>query len=314
MTWTHGTIISLLIVTTLIGALGTAENRPRVERADLSSTQIQSVTQGAIVFAGHFPGSSSVERTRLFSVRHDESSPVGVPSDPGCKQGPIWSADGSRMAFVSQHGLDFNIGVITVDSTRAHMLATRNGASSLLDDHDLGSSTDDGWCPYVYDGQTDASNPRRITGYELDDAFFLFALAPDPGSGGSAWLAFDRGSPAAAPMSGERSPNRVYLVDANGATQLELSGNPSMNIFGAWSPDGTRIGFTAIHDRTAGVFVMNGDGSDLQSLSSGDSDDFWLGWSPNGKSLAFRSVGVGQGELVVVDVVDDERSILNVTD
>ena len=53
----------------------------------------------------------------------------------------------------------------------------------------------------------------------------------------------------------------------------------------SWSPDGTRLVFTAIRKSTPQLWIVNGDGSDLHEVPG--AGGFYPAWSPGGNQIAF---------------------------
>jgi TolB protein len=56
-----------------------------------------------------------------------------------------------------------------------------------------------------------------------------------------------------------------------------------------WSPDGTRIAFSAVVNGRPDLFIMNADGSGLSNITHHPSGDAAPSWSPDGLRLAFSS-------------------------
>lgn len=65
----------------------------------------------------------------------------------------------------------------------------------------------------------------------------------------------------------------------------------------AWSPDGTRLAFTAALDKpNADIYVYDLESQDIRKVSEDDGQDFLPAWSPDGESiLFFEAEGFGTG-------------------
>lgn len=88
----------------------------------------------------------------------------------------------------------------------------------------------------------------------------------------------------------------VYDLAADSSrrlTSLESTDLPTA----AWSPDGTRIAFTADMRRAPDVFLVDFDGANLTSLAPHRERDEAPAWSPNGERLVFVSRRSGAVDL-----------------
>ena len=90
------------------------------------------------------------------------------------------------------------------------------------------------------------------------------------------------------------SGTRIWVVDPDGSGLTELTGGVATEEdFGpVWSPDGTRLAYSALMDDADApgadyhVFVMNADGSDPSNLTP-TTGGFAPSWSPDGSQLAY---------------------------
>ena|SRR5215216_1585464 len=94
----------------------------------------------------------------------------------------------------------------------------------------------------------------------------------------------------------------IYVMNADGTGQTNISNN-SANDFGpSWSPDGTKIIFASDRDAITNrdLYVMNADGSNPTRLTNNPEDETWPSWSPDGTKIAFQSQSEGENEVIYV--------------
>jgi Tol biopolymer transport system component len=88
------------------------------------------------------------------------------------------------------------------------------------------------------------------------------------------------GSPARSPVVA------LFAIDPDGSDEVQLTEGESA--FPSWSPDGTRLAYTArIEDGSWQVATMAADGSDIRMLTSGAGVHEVPTWSPDGTWLAY---------------------------
>lgn len=81
----------------------------------------------------------------------------------------------------------------------------------------------------------------------------------------------------------------VFVMDADGTNQRNLSNNPEYDSFPDWSPDGEQIVFVSSRSRIGtNLFVMSADGQNVKQITQFK----WATgprWSPDGKRIAFET-------------------------
>ena len=81
-------------------------------------------------------------------------------------------------------------------------------------------------------------------------------------------------SPGARPVVARRAavlfysqPGDVWVMNADGSGQRNLTRNPAHDGGGSWSPDGKKIVFVTNRDGNGELYVMNADGSGQRNLT-----------------------------------------------
>ena len=67
----------------------------------------------------------------------------------------------------------------------------------------------------------------------------------------------------------------VYVMNADGSGQANLTNNAAVDYEPSWSPDGTQIAFISDRDGNGEVYVMNADGSGQANLTNNAANDWY---------------------------------------
>ena len=90
-------------------------------------------------------------------------------------------------------------------------------------------------------------------------------------------------------MSNRDGVHEIYVMQADGSNQTNLSYHPGNDRFPDWSPDGTKIAFMSTRDGFREVYVMEADGTNQTRITSGPAFDSFPDWSPDSSKIAFSS-------------------------
>ncbi len=307
---------------------------PSVSSVPGSSESVAQVStpraNGRIAFA------RSLNISEVQVVNADGSNQKGLTNSQGFDGEPVWSPDGSRIAFGSGRHGNAEIYVMNSDGSNPTRLTTDPAEDYAPvwspDGSRIAFSRHHSWSE-IYVMNLDSGNQTRLTnniGHSYDPAWspdgskiaftnevydgsYIMVMSPD-GSGqtninSSSGNDYDPvWSPDGAKIAYARFENgnqEIYVMNADGSGQINLTNSVAFDASPSWSPDGTRIVFDQIHNPNTSIYVMNSDGSNQTRLNN-DSPGFSGGavWSPDGSRIAFMSNRGGSGLDIYVMNVD----------
>jgi len=194
---------------------------------------------------------------------------------------PVWSPDGSLIAFQSNRDGNWEIYVMKSDGS---------GQTNLTDKP--AKDTYPVWSP-------DGKRIAYISESELDFKLYIYVMNAD---GSEQMRLTDNASrytwPAWSPdgaqiaFSGWQSSEGkfdIYVMNADGSELTRLTDDSAFDAYPVWSPDGTQIAFVSEPDDNTEIYVMNADGSELTRLTDNNIPDSSPVWSPDGTQIAFVS-------------------------
>ena len=86
----------------------------------------------------------------------------------------------------------------------------------------------------------------------------------------------------------ERDGNaEIYVMNADGSAQENLTEQPASDSHPSWSPNARKLAFVSRRDGNSEIYVMNANGSGLRNLTRTPSADRDPAWSPDGRAIAF---------------------------
>jgi Tol biopolymer transport system component/DNA-binding winged helix-turn-helix (wHTH) protein len=253
--------------------------------------------------------------------------------------GPVWSPDGSRIAFWSNRDGKAEIYVVNADGSNLSRLTNNlsddygprwspDGRRILFDSERDGNRE-------VYLMDADGGNQTRLTRNNANDSatswspdgsriafasnrdhdntynFDIYVMNAD-GSNVKRIvddLEFDS-EPKWSPdgkkiifITGRNGNFDVYEANIDGTGQRNLTSDYNKNDgAAAWSFDGHNIAFFRIIQGKEQIFVMNADGSNPKRVTNNSSNNGQPNWSPDGSKLVFHTDRDGNFEIYVMSV------------
>ena len=72
----------------------------------------------------------------------------------------------------------------------------------------------------------------------------------------------------------------IYVMNADGSNQTNITNNPATDYDPCFSPDGTKIAFESYRDGDSEIYVMNADGSNQANITNNPGGDYSPSWGP----------------------------------
>ena len=257
----------------------------------------------------------------LFVMNPDGSGRIRITKRPGWDSSPVWSPDGSKLAFTARIAGNYEVCVIDADGS-----GFLNLTKSPRDDGSAAWSPDGRTIAFmsrrdgnseIYVMRPDGTDQRRLTRHYATDTAPVWS--PD---GSKIAYASYRGkdyeirvmdadgtnarnltrhpaldtSPAWSPdgraiaFVSDRSGRReIWLVPAGGGRCRMLGPCPGPVYEPCWSPDGKALALAVDGDTSLDIYAIDADGSNLRSITKTSRDEFGPAWCPKGRHIAFMS-------------------------
>lgn len=111
---------------------------------------------------------------------------------------------------------------------------------------------------------------------------------------------------------------QIWLMNADGTGQKEITDMPDGACQPAWSPDGNQLVFISpcLSNQEsypgASLFIINADGTELTPLPTVPGGDFDPAWSPDGTRIAFTSMrDYNRSQIYVINLEDNSVESLS---
>jgi TolB protein len=220
---------------------------------------------------------------QLFIMNPDGSKPVQITHETVNHDSPAWSPDGRKIAFVSDKGGDESINLINPDGTGEERL-TGSEHRFIHPNWSADSSR------LIFCSDDDLQPPKKNASeiYVLDLKTRKLSTVISGGTNTYPSWSPDGSKIVFRKMLGEMN-SEVFVANADGTDQRNLTSHPAFDGWPAWSPDGKQIAFASNRRANYQIFVMNNDGTNVRLVANTDGRATEPRWSPDGSRIYFSN-------------------------
>jgi len=223
----------------------------------------------------------------IFVMNADGTGKTNISNNPTFDLDPQWSPDGTMIVFHSVRFVDDDIYIMNADGSDQTRLTDDDAVDFLPtwspDGTKIAFTAKRDGNSEIYVMNADGSDQTRLT--------FVLPSVPGATDGQDLWPSWSPDGTKIAFASTRDDNDEIYIMNADGSDQTNISNDPRFDNLPDWSPDGTKIVFSSNRDGgNPNIYTMKPDGTDfIQLTDTGNRHDSWPSWSPDGTKIVFSS-------------------------